>query len=125
MKHLDVTELASAVAIPVAMTRREKLLHWARLIRATDRPLMLYHGLEYLHPEQLRAARVTATDPTAFGVAAADRTFREQGLPAESSIREVMGFFEVTQQQLHEFSCDCGGSISNGSMASRIERIAG
>jgi len=36
----------------------------------------------------------------------------------------AMDFFELSQSDIHAFSCDCGGSISNAKMADRIEKIA-
>jgi hypothetical protein len=46
------------------------------------------------------------------------------GLPREASLIQLMGFFQLTQAQLHEFSCDCGGIITREDIADRIERLA-
>jgi hypothetical protein len=35
-----------------------------------------------------------------------------------------MHFFELSQHELHEFSCDCGGVITNDEMAKRINTLA-
>jgi hypothetical protein len=68
-----------------------------------------------------------------FATALADPLFREQGLvgtplndgtPAVSP-RQIMDFFELTQEQLHEFSCNCGGQLTGATIADRIERLAG
>jgi hypothetical protein len=125
MKTIDIRELVSAVPVTVRMTRRERLLHWAHLLRTGSGPLALYHGLEWVSRSQLATTPATAIDPSAFGVALADPVFREQGLPEVSNIGELMRFFELSQEQLHEFSCDCGGAISRQDMADRIERLAG
>jgi hypothetical protein len=125
MKTIDIRELVTAVPVTVRMTRRERLLHWAHLLRSGAGPLALYHGLEWMSPAQLTTTPATESDPSAFGVALADPVFREQGLPGVSTIGEVMRFFELSQQQLHEFSCDCGGAISRQDMADRIEWLAG
>jgi hypothetical protein len=70
---------------------------------------------------------------TAFGIAMMDPVFSDLGLkgaphilPGQETgtIRQAMDFFELTQAQLHEFSCDCGGRIDNEMMATRIEGIA-
>jgi RimJ/RimL family protein N-acetyltransferase len=60
--------------------------------------------------------------PTALGAAVRDPEFQKQGIG--TTIHDVMKFFGLTQQQLHEFSCDCGGAISNDQQARRIEGLA-
>jgi hypothetical protein len=60
--------------------------------------------------------------PTALGSAARDPEFQKQGIG--TSVYDVMKFFDLTQQQLHEFSCDCGGAISKEQQAHRIEGLA-
>lgn len=129
---VDVTSIVSAVPLPAEqpkMTRREKLLRWAFAIRAFrgDHRLVLFHGLEYFTAEMLNTPIPQFMPPTyatAFSVAAADPVLSEAGFKGETA-SEVMGFFELTQPQLHEFSCNCGGVIGNDEMAHRIERLAG
>jgi hypothetical protein len=49
MKHVEISELVSAVPLaPAKMTRCEKLKHWAALTRKVGRPIVLYHALEYM-----------------------------------------------------------------------------
>jgi hypothetical protein len=125
MKHVDIEALVS-IAVPVIpkMTRREKLAHWAGLVRSHHNYLHLYHNLEYLHPSQLAEIFPRHIQQmTAFSLALADKTLNSQGLDPNSNLIGVMGFFELSQRQLHEFSCDCGGEITNHQMADRIERI--
>ena len=133
MKMFGLAELLSPVPIrpatetrPAPMTRSEKLRHWAGLVRnyRGRYHLILFHGLEYLTPQQLRDARMPSDHPSAFGLAAADPKFRQQGLSSSPSVTEIMGFFELSQDQLHEFACDCGGHVSNGEMARRIDGLA-
>ena len=40
------------------------------------------------------------------------------------SVGDAQRFFELSREELAEFSCVCGGSINNNEMAERIERIA-
>jgi hypothetical protein len=121
MKHVEVSDLVSAV--PIKMVRREKLLRWADLVRKTHNGLHLYHNLEYMTRGQLAETRPIGSG-SAFDVAVRDPEFAAQGLRYESSIQEVLDFFELTQPQAHAFSCDCGGDISNEEQARRIERLA-
>lgn len=127
MKQITGSELVSAV--PVAkptMTRAEKLRHWASLVRTSKYPCLgLYHRLEHMTLTHLAHASIHVSAPTAFGVALGDPKFAEQGFSGGSTIKGAMDFFELSQAELHEFSCDCGGAITNADMADRIERLAG
>lgn len=109
---------------PVTMSRSEKLFRWAKLVRDAGDHLRLYNKLEHWKEGQINACEISPNDQTAFGRAVADPTFQAAGLPAKTNLRKVMDFFEVSQGDLHEFSCDCGGGISNTDMASRIEKLA-
>lgn len=122
MKHVDVEALVHSV--PIQMTRRERLTRWADLVRKSRYELVLYHGLEHLRPRQLSEVIPTRIALSAFTLAVLDPSFNEQGLSQESNLVDVMGFFELSQEELHEFSCDCGGYISNRVQADRIERLA-
>jgi hypothetical protein len=124
MKHIDIDQLLGAVPVVQRMTRREKLLHWAALIRRTKRDLGLYHALEYMSPWQRQDIVIGTDNVTALGIAASDPVFQAQGLNATTSIEGALRFFDLTLTQAHAFSCDCGGAISNEQQAQRIERLA-
>jgi hypothetical protein len=125
MKHQDAE--AFVIAVPVQMTRRERLARWADLVRAyKNRELILYHAVEYWSRAQLRSFRpIDMGAESAFTLAVKDPSFQQQGLAVGSSIADVMSFFSLSQGQLHDFSCDCGGYIDNRKQAERIERLAG
>lgn len=119
-------EVVSAVP---TMTRTEKLLRWAELIRKADpnQPFRLMSNLEHCHPLDLM--HTVCHHATAFALAARDPILQDAGLvgkvlPPKVTVGEVMNFFELKQEELHEFSCDCGGAITNTDMANRIENIA-
>ncbi len=124
MKTLDIRQLEGAMPVQAQMTRREKLRHWAQLVRRCNDDLLLYSNLEHMGREWL-AGNPMNHERTAFGLAARDATLQAQGLRLDSSLADGMQFFELSQSQLHEFSCDCGGHISNLHMADRIEKLAG
>jgi hypothetical protein len=122
MKHVDVSELVTAIPVPAPeMTRTEKLLRWAKIIRSSTIHMNLYHNLEYMGTEHLKMLTVIE-HATAPGAATRDPEFKKQGIG--STAYDVMKFFELTKQELHEFSCDCGGAISNEHQARRIEGLA-
>lgn len=119
-KQLMPDEVA-LLAKPV-MTRREKLMRFAEVVRShRDRPFGLYHNLEGYHPEQLQSIGINGS---AFEAAAADPILRDAGLTGQT-VADAQRFFELSQHELHEFSCNCGGEITNEDMARRIEHVAG
>ncbi|MGZ4849882.1 MAG: hypothetical protein ACXV2C_00720 [Candidatus Bathyarchaeia archaeon] len=137
-KMLSTDELLQSSVPFLSMTRKEKLMRWAKLVRNETGHLYLYHNLEYASPEQLAnhpSMVVYASDTickSAFTIAYEDPIFQDAGLkkvvkfsePTVGNIADVMKFMELSQAELHEFSCDCGGEISNKDMANRIEKIA-
>lgn len=106
-------------AIPI-LTKREKLLRFASIIRNAGRDFMIFHDLERMTSAQL--ARCEHRD-SAFAAAAADNILHDAGL-SSGTAAEAQRFFELSKDDLHSFSCDCGGSITNEFMADRIEAIA-
>jgi hypothetical protein len=127
MRLFSKEEPAIVEAIPLPqghMTRGEKRRHWARLIRTSPYPrLSLFHKMEDWNDEQMRVPRFGLGQPNAFSLALGDKTLVDAGY-AGGSASDALRFFELSQTDLHAFSCDCGGAISNEEMASRIERLA-
>jgi len=107
------------------MDRAVKLRRWAKLCREYGFPLALYHGLEYWYRSQLDIEIHQLPGVSAMTLAANDPEFHTLGLPRpdQCTVSDIMEFFSFSQQQLHEFSCDCGGHISNDEQARRIERL--
>jgi hypothetical protein len=123
MKHIDIAEIIDAVPLRPVMSRRDKLLRWAGLVRKCQYDLVLYHGIEYMRPFDLANILPCNNSVSAFTVAMVDPTFQSMGF-GPGSVTDAMRFFELSQSQLHEFSCDCGGFIDNTEQARRIERLA-
>jgi hypothetical protein len=77
----------------------------------------MYSNLEYMRPEQLAGIDVRG-NRTALAIAAHDPVFQAMGIG--TTVLSVMEFFGISQGELHEFSCDCGGYIENREQADRI-----
>jgi len=124
MQEVDLKKIEQVGA--VQLTRKEKLLHWAGLVRQQPRRMQIFHLLEKWSSSTLACPVAhQAVGPNAFAVAFGDPVFQAAGLKAEGgSVQDAMNFFELTQDQLHEFSCNCGGEISNQDMADRITNLA-
>ena len=127
MKTIDIkTQEKTAVEL----TRKERLLRWADMIRREKRQFLIAHRLEFWNDEALRQSMSrhffgnSAPQYTnAFSLAASDPVFAAAGLK-DDSVKASMDFFQLSQDDIHEFSCDCGGSIWPHQMADRIEKIA-
>lgn len=102
------------------MSRAEKLQRWADIVRNTRQRFYIFHLLERYTPQQLQEARC---DASAFAAAYKDPILKDAGLKGDSAA-DAMKFFELSQDELHEFSCNCSGDLSNAEMAKRIEGIA-
>src|SRR5215212_2846361 len=59
---------------------------------------------------------------SAFAIAAADPVLKVAGLNSEC-VGEGVRFFELSKDDVHAFSCDCSGSISNTSVAGRVRGL--
>ena len=120
-QQLTSAELASLpVALPV-LTKREKLFRLAHLIRHCGYPsLYMFSNLEHRPDFDLPMLQ----HPTsAFTLAAQDGILKDAGL-AGPTVADAKKFFQLSTDELHAFSCDCGGALSNEQMARRVELLA-
>lgn len=138
MKHINITEFVGQeeITITSVMSRRQKLERWADLISKHENDVTLVDRLEDWDDEELnrplaemqwnrlcgRRYESEYYKDTAFQIAADDPMFREAGLI--DTVASAMNFFDLTQSELHEFTCNCGGQISNSKMARRIRNFA-
>jgi hypothetical protein len=108
---------------PVKLTRAQKLERLAELIENYNNLLSLAHNVERYSDEGLAGMRVFG----ALALATQDAVFLKDGLTAGVgffSVKDVRDYLELTTGELHEFSCDCGGPITPGKMASRVRGLA-
>ena len=83
-------------------------------------PLYLFNNLEYRDAGEWKYLSHAASP---FALAAQDNILYVAGLRS-GSVGDAQEFFELSRQELAEFSSVCGGSINNNEMAERIERLA-
>jgi hypothetical protein len=120
-QQLSPADIATmAVQIIPAMSKHDKLMRFAQLVRLSSRPCGLYHRLECYTQKELEAIGFGFS---AFAIAAADPVLRDAGFTGVS-VADAIGFFELTLDEVHTFSCDCGGELSNRQMADGIEKLA-
>lgn len=117
-QQLTPSQLAEISVI--SMSRREKLFRFARVIRQQKTSFFMFSNLEYMSPSDLTRCEHPAS---AFAAAAADPVLAEAGLTGHT-VAKAQKFFELSASELHAFSCDCGGQITNDQMARRVEAIA-
>lgn len=109
MEHRTLQEISSMfVTAPVmeagrAMTRREKLEHWASLLERHEGVLQPLDGIEFLVPEKRRTLR---HDRSPLALAYRDPIFRAQHLKSDQ-LGDSMAFFELTAREAHRLLCEC------------------
>lgn len=119
LSHAEVEALNKATPVK-EMTRAEKLSRWASLLRGYSHYLAMGHAIEHL-PQRDRDAYTWGCSP--MSVAAADQVFQDAGLKNDT-VGEAKRFFEITDEDVHSFTCNCGGVQTGEQMAKRIEAIA-
>jgi hypothetical protein len=102
-------------------TKRQRLQRFADVIRrGPPCALHLFINLEYRDAGEWKYLSHPASP---FALAAQDNLLYAAGLRSDS-VGDAQRFFELSREELTEFSCVCGGSISSNEMAERIDRIA-
>jgi hypothetical protein len=118
MQHLSQDQIV-AMAMPIPMSRDDKLERWASLIENSREPVFSFHGLEY---QSQYALDQLAHPRSAFAIAAGDPLLKEAGLTT-NKVGDGMRFFDLSMEDVHALTCDCLGPISNRRMANRIRRL--
>ncbi|TIW92764.1 MAG: hypothetical protein E5V59_16640 [Mesorhizobium sp.] len=107
MKHQTREELNAVAEIDAAcpaMTRSQRLEHWAALLeRDPERGLGALPGTEYMRLDVRDKAQCTESP---LSIAFADPILRAQGLKSET-YGEARRFFELSEWQLHAIICHC------------------
>ena len=102
-------------------SKRQRLQRFADVIRCGPPcPLHLFSNLEYRDAGEWK---YLSHPGSPFALAAQDNVLYAAGLRSDS-VGDAQRFFELSREELTEFSCVCGGSISSNEMAERIDRIA-
>jgi hypothetical protein len=118
MQHLSHDQIA-AMAQPIPMSRDDKIERWASILERSSDRVFIFHHLEYRSQGELD--RLAHRD-SAFAIAAGDPVLKVAGLNSDY-VGDAMRFFELSKDDVHAFSCDCGGNISNSRMATRIRGL--
>jgi hypothetical protein len=104
------------------MSRREKLLRWAQVLRNTpELPVaVMYKGLERMDPKEWDALSIRVG---ALTLALEDPILKAEGLGGET-FADAMRFFELTQDDMWAFYEEHGFYLKHDQMAYRLERTA-
>ncbi|CDX39725.1 conserved hypothetical protein [Mesorhizobium plurifarium] len=127
MKHQTIEELhevAEVAASLPAMTRPQRLEHWARLLEQNpEQCLAAFPGTEYM---TLDARDKAQSLGSALSIAFADPMLRAEGLKNDT-YGEAKRFFELTDWQLHAIVCHChvGGTMKAGWAAAQVRSAIG
>jgi hypothetical protein len=120
MKEATMNKPVNSTGLPL-LTKRHRLQRFSDLIRSR-RPcrLYLFINLEYRDAGEWKYISHPASP---FALAAQDNILSAAGLRG-GSVGDAQRFFELSRQELAEFSSVCGSSINNNELAERIERLA-
>lgn len=122
MKHQTLEELNEVAEVEPsfpAMTRTQRLEHWAMLLeRKPERCLAAFPGTEYMI---LDVRHKTQCVGSALSIAFGDPVLRAQGLK-DDTYGEAKRFFELADWQLHAIVCHChvGGTMKAGWAAVQV-----
>jgi hypothetical protein len=119
-QQLSPSELATLTTAILVLTKRDKLMRLAHLVRACPHSVFMFSNVEHM---TIAEKRMSGHPNSAFSLAANDMILKDAGMQG-SSVADGERFFELSRDELHAFSCDCGGHIGNERMARRIELIA-
>jgi hypothetical protein len=136
LSSAELNQIDNVLAFPptkLTLSKKAKLQHFAEIVRSgssrqvgmlewfsrRDSNYRIFHGLEYMDEKKMALLDVRYS---AFADAIADPVFQAAGIG--SNLLTAKRFFELSRDELHSFSCDCGGAISNEQMANRIDRLA-
>jgi hypothetical protein len=122
MKHQTREELHAVAEVDAtypAMTRSQRLEHWAVLLEChPERRLGALPGTEYMSLDMRDKAQCIESP---LSVAFADPILRAQGLENDT-YGEARRFFELTDWQLHAIVCHChvGATMKAGWVAVQV-----
>ena len=122
MKHQTIEELHEVAEVATslqAMTRPQRLEHWARLLEQNpEQCLAAFPGTEYMTLDVRNKAQSMGS---ALSIAFADPMLCAQGLKNDT-YGEAKRFFELTDWQLHAIVCHChvGGTMKAGWAAVQV-----
>lgn len=105
MTEAKVLAQLEAVKKSLPMSRYDKLMHFAAIVRKYNAYFYLHYDfhLERRPEKQIRRLPV---HHTLLGLAASDPVFKEAGLSGDT-YGDVMDFLEIRRYGLHTFACGC------------------
>lgn len=126
MRHQPIEQIlvnATALDARPSLSRRERLLRWAELLKQQDRRLLQpLKFVEFYAPPERRRLR---GDQTPLAVAYADPTLRAAGL-AGDTLGHAQAFFGLSDDEAHFLVCDCHwhGRMTGGAVSRRVRAVA-
>ncbi len=114
LSKAEVEALNSAVPV---MTRVQKLERWAQIVEKST-TVEITQGLEF-NPH----LELAQWPNSPMALAAADPVFQDAGLTG-GTVGDARKFFELSDNQVHAFSCGCHGNLSPTQIANRIRTVA-
>ncbi len=128
MEHRTIEQLRQSATIsPQAPThrplsKRERLMRWAELLKQTEGRVRTLEGTEYLRRRERDRMR---QDGSALSVAFSDPVLRSAGLLSDR-FGDAARFFGLSHRELHDIVCHClfGSTVSPHLIACRVRTAA-
>jgi hypothetical protein len=125
MKYQSLEQIALLADVHpgIAMSRRERLEHWAELLeRQRNRRLSTIEGTEFGSRRERDAKRA---DHSPLTVAFEDPVLRIEGLRSDR-VGDAAEFFDLSHGEVHRLVCYChyGRTVSAGIVAARVRMMA-
>ena len=129
MEHKPLLELQAVADVKIAepappMTREQRLERWIEVLEASaTRRLRSFYEIEYLSSQGRHECR---SNDSPLTVAYEDSVLRAEGLRSDR-VGDCMGFFEITERQLHNAFCSChvGATFSARDAADQLRHLVG
>lgn len=126
MRHQPLEQIlahATVLEAPRRLSRRERLLRWAELLRREDWKLLQpLRFVEFYAPSERGRLR---GEQTPLAIAFADPVLREDGLSGDR-LGDIEAYFGLSEREAHFLLCDCHwhGQMTGRAAAKRVRAVA-
>lgn len=126
MRHQPLEQILSQASVVEArptLSRRERLLRWAKVLQGAEARLL--QPLRYVEFYAPPARARLRGEQTPLALAFADPVLRGAGLSGDT-LGEAQTFFGLTDDDTHFLLCDCHwhGRMTGGRAARRVRAVA-
>ena len=119
----QILDRAAVLDAPPPLSRRQRLLRWAEVLKRADRRLLQpLKFVEFYAPAERARLR---GDQTPLALAFSDPVLRAAGLRGDT-LGHAQAFFGLSDHEAHFLLCDCHwhGRMTGGAASRRVRAVA-